>query len=112
MNEPQDWRESEGGTRPWKPGSGMSVMRLKQQKTREAGEGNKRTYTHKNFDVCVYLWGVGDSERDHVLTGVFNEEVMLIQQLHLPHPQPPQLIKELEESDERNQERREPESDR
>lgn len=51
--------------------------------------------------VCVYLRGVGDSERDHIFAGVFNEEVMLVQQLHLPHPQPPQLIKKLEESDDR-----------
>lgn len=51
--------------------------------------------------VCFYLGGVGDSERDHLFAGVFNEEVMLIQQLHLPHPQPPQLIKELEEPDKR-----------
>lgn len=55
--------------------------------------------------VCFYLWGVGDSKRDHVLAGVFNEEVMLIQQLHLPHPQPPQLIKELEESDDKTKSR-------
>lgn len=82
-------------------------------KRRERQERATREHTHTRiFYVCVYLRGVGDSERDHVLTGVFNEEVMLIQQLHLPHPQPPQLIKELEESDERNQERREPESDR
>jgi len=48
--------------------------------------------------VCVrsHLRGVGDSECDHVFAGVFNEEVMLIQQLHLPHPQPSQLIKKLE----------------
>lgn len=49
--------------------------------------------------VCVfYLRGVGDSQCDHVFAGVFNEKVMLIQQLHLPHPQPPQLVKKLEKS--------------
>lgn len=46
--------------------------------------------------LCWYLRRVGDSERDHILAGVFDEEVMLIQQLHLPHPQPSQLIKKLE----------------
>lgn len=51
------------------------------------------------YVCCLYLRGVGDSERDDVFAGVFNEEVMLVQQLHLPHPQPPQLIKKLEEPD-------------
>lgn len=38
---------------------------------------------------------------------------MLVQQLHLPHPQPPQLVKELEESGERRSpKRRQLEGDR
>lgn len=67
--------------------------RATRERERASERARARTHTH--------LRGVRDSERDHVLAGVFDEEVMLVQQLHLPHPQPPQLVEELEEPGER-----------
>lgn len=44
-----------------------------------------------------YLGRVRHPQRDHVFTGVFDEEMALIQKLHLPHAELPQLIEVLEE---------------
>lgn len=99
MNESRDWTESvekrvRGDLKE------ESLLYSTHNKRHERGRGEQQREHREEFRcVCVYLWGVGDSECDHVFAGVFNEEVMLIQQLHLPHPQPPQLIKKLEESD-------------
>lgn len=45
-----------------------------------------------------YLGGVSDTQGHHVLAGVFDQQVILIKQLHFPHAQLPQLVKELKEA--------------
>lgn len=49
------------------------------------------------FVLFFYLRGVGDPQRDHIFASVLDEQVMLVQELHLPHAQLPELIEELKE---------------
>lgn len=51
------------------------------------------------YGMCGrYLGGVSDAQGHHVLAGVFDQQVILIQQLHFPHAQLPQLVEELKEA--------------
>ena len=50
-----------------------------------------------HYEVGGLGVGLGGPERDHVLAGVSQEDVVLVQQLHLPHPQALDLVKELVE---------------
>lgn len=45
-----------------------------------------------------YLGGVSDAQGHHVLAGVFDQQVILVQQLHFPHAQLAQLVEELKEA--------------
>lgn len=47
--------------------------------------------------LFFYLRGVGDPQCDYIFTGVLDEQVMFVQELHLPHAQLPELIEELKE---------------